>query len=196
MIALGADEIVMGYCSELGPIDAQIPIVVAGLPRYISAQSFINAKQELLKEYQQLTAAKQDTKPALHQLLTLDLPFIDHCKKLMDFGRDVARKNLDSHMFSGIKNKAAREKAIENVLNELSLTEKFKVHGRMIDANAAKTQLKLNVRVLAKDHPLWKALWMYYIRADVLLSGRHLGTTVKLIESRSEALMRSVPLTA
>lgn len=37
MIALGADQIVMGPCSELGPIDAQIAVVSNGLLRYISA---------------------------------------------------------------------------------------------------------------------------------------------------------------
>jgi ClpP class serine protease len=30
IIALGSDEIVMGYCSELGPIDAQVLVVVGG----------------------------------------------------------------------------------------------------------------------------------------------------------------------
>jgi hypothetical protein len=190
MIALGADEIVMGYCSELGPIDAQIPVVVAGIPRYISAQSFINAKHTLAREYQELKAKKQDPRAVLQQILTLDLPFIDHCEKLMEFGRDVARKNLESHMFSTLKGKAARQRAIDNVLNELSLTDRFMVHGRMIDANTAKTQLKLNVRILGKDDALWKVLWMYYIRADVLLSGR-LAAAAKVIESRSEMLIRA-----
>jgi hypothetical protein len=41
LISLGADEIIMGPSSELGPIDAQIPAVVEGLRRFISAQSFI-----------------------------------------------------------------------------------------------------------------------------------------------------------
>lgn len=47
IIALGADEIVMGYCSELGPIDAQVVVVVGGVPRYISAQSFIDSRVSL-----------------------------------------------------------------------------------------------------------------------------------------------------
>jgi len=53
VVALGADEIIMGYCSELGPIDAQVPIVVSGIPRYISAQSFIDARTTLEKKIQE-----------------------------------------------------------------------------------------------------------------------------------------------
>ncbi len=39
IIALGADQIVMGYCSELGPIDAQVVILVGGVPHYIYQHS-------------------------------------------------------------------------------------------------------------------------------------------------------------
>lgn len=35
MTAVCSDQIVMGYLSELGPIDPQIPVLVGGLPRYI-----------------------------------------------------------------------------------------------------------------------------------------------------------------
>lgn len=49
LIALGADEIIMGPSSELGPIDAQVPVTSAGLRRYVSAQSFIDARDNLLR---------------------------------------------------------------------------------------------------------------------------------------------------
>ena len=49
LIALGADEIVMGPPAELGPIDAQVKVVISGVPRYISAQSFIDTRDGLLK---------------------------------------------------------------------------------------------------------------------------------------------------
>ena len=50
LISLGADEIVMGYCSELGPIDPQKIINVGGVLQQISAQSFIEARKKLLKD--------------------------------------------------------------------------------------------------------------------------------------------------
>ncbi|NUQ78024.1 MAG: hypothetical protein HUU21_31200 [Polyangiaceae bacterium] len=187
IIALGADEIVMGYCSEIGPIDAQVPIVVGGIPRYISAQSFINARTKLEAEYQQRVKNNIDAKDLLTQLATLDVPFIDHCEKLMDFSRDVAESNLRKHMFAGVKPKKAQDQLVNNVLKQLSATELFKVHGRMIDANSAKTILKLKTRILPKDDELWKAIWAYYVRAEVLFARNLFG---KLIESKHESLVQ------
>jgi hypothetical protein len=186
IIALGADEIVMGYCSELGPIDAQVPHVVGGLIRWISAQSFIDSRSALLNSYAEAVKKKEDARAILQQIAVLDAPFIDHCEKLMDFSRTVASKYLERYMFSTLKPASARDKAIQNVLTKLSSVGIFKVHGRMIDGNAAKTDLKLKVRLLPKDDPLWIDVWHYYIRADVSLSS---GSGVaKLIESRCEAL--------
>lgn len=187
IIALGADEIVMGYCSELGPIDAQVPVYAGGLIRYISAQSFIDSRTSLLKAYLEAKKKKEDTKPILQQIAVLDAPFIDHCEKLMDFSRTVASKYLGKYMFSGITKAAERTKAVEQVLTQLSSVGTFKVHGRMIDGNSAKTDLNLNVKLLAKDDPLWADIWHYYIRADVALAS---GAS-KLIESRCECLYSS-----
>lgn len=184
IIALGADEIVMGYCSELGPIDAQVPVVVGGLLRLISAQSFIDSRNTLLDLYTKASKKKEDTKAILQQIAVLDAPFIDHCEKLMDFSRTVASKYLGKYMFSSIKPKAAQTKAVDNVLTKLSSVGLFKVHGRMIDGNAAKTDLKLNVTLLPKDDALWSDVWHYYIRADVALAAG-IG---KIIESRCECL--------
>lgn len=189
IVALGADEIVMGYCSEIGPIDAQIPTVTGGLIRWISAQSFINARKVLEDKFMERMSKKQEHGDIMQQLASLDLPFIDHCEKLMDFSRDVARKNLDEHMFAGETDRKKRKKLIEHVLSRLSATEVFKVHGRMINAHAAKTDLKLKVKILPKDDRLWQALWKYYVRADVSLSGAGGGQPIaKLLESRSESL--------
>lgn len=189
IIALGADEIVMGYCSEIGPIDAQVPIVVSGIPRYVSAQSFINARAKLVAEYHQRLKSKPDAdvKDLLTQLASLDMPFIDHCEKLMDFSRDVAENNLKQRMFASVTPHKAQNALVRNVLKQLSATELFKVHGRMIDANAAKTKLKLNVRILPKEDELWKAIWNYYVRAEVLFARNLVG---KLVESKNEVLIQ------
>ncbi|MGE5568749.1 MAG: SDH family Clp fold serine proteinase [Rhodospirillales bacterium] len=188
IIALGADEIVMGYCSELGPIDAQVVVMVGGIPRYISAQSFIDARQSLEQAFRQAVAKKEDPRAILQQIASLDIPFIDHCEKLMGFSREVARKYLANYMFKSIRPIREQKKAIELVLKGLSSVGIFKVHGRMIDGNTAKADLKLNVRLLGKDDPLWKELWQYYVRADVQLS-RPPGLA-KLVETKNEVLFR------
>ncbi len=50
LIALGADKILMGYCSELGPIDPQIRIVVGNAPQSVSAWTFIRARDALTEK--------------------------------------------------------------------------------------------------------------------------------------------------
>src|SRR5271157_1997525 len=187
IIALGADEIVMGYCSELGPIDAQIVVTMSGVPHYISAQSFIDARDNLAKRFEEAKTKKLDVRPVLQQIASLDSAFIDHCEKLMDFSREVAKKYLSKYMFSKMAPAAAQRKAIQNVLEKLSAVHIFKVHGRMIDGNYARTNLKLNVRLLAKDDPMWDLIWNYYVRADVLMSRNGVS---KLLESKYEMLMR------
>ncbi len=185
IIALGADEIVMGHCSELGPIDAQVLVVVGGLLHYVSAQSFIDARTTLEDRFAEAIKDGKDPRPILQQIAGLDSPFIDHCEKLMDFSRAAASKYLGKHMFSGIKPKTKRDQAISNVLTKLTSVRTFKVHGRMIDGNAAKTELNLNVSLLGKDDPTWSAVWEYYTRADVALATMGLA---KMVESKSETL--------
>jgi hypothetical protein len=110
----------------------------------------------------------------------------------MDFSRDVAAKYLNKYMFANMKNIKERKRAIDKIITGLSSTAVFKVHGRMIDGHAAKTDLKLNVRLLGKDEPLWKDIWHYYIRADVLLAQSH--PLAKLIETKDEFLMKEMIL--
>lgn len=188
IIALGADEIVMGYCSELDPIDAQVVIGVGGVLHFISAQSFIDARTGLEERFKEATKNKEDPRPILQQIASLDSPFIDHCEKLMEFSREVAKKYLAKYMFSGIKPLAKRSQAIDNAVERLSAVNIFKVHGRMVDGNAAKTELNLNVKLLGKRDQMWKKLWQYYVRADVMLTR---GRAAKLIESKDSFFVKT-----
>src|SRR5208283_1944075 len=50
IFALGADQILMGYCSELGPIDPQVPIAVSGMIQWVSAFAFVEARDKLMDQ--------------------------------------------------------------------------------------------------------------------------------------------------
>ena len=191
LIALGADSITMGYCSEIGPIDAQVPIVIDGIARYISAQSFINARNKLLKEFDDAVAQNKDTRAILQQIAGLNVPFIDQCEKYMQFGRDMAGKCLAKYMFKQYANNPINLKSkIDKVLSNLSSTETFIVHGRMINSHVAKMDLGLNVVPLAKDNTLWKTVWEYYVRADIGLGGRFgVKRASKMIETKHGLLL-------
>ena len=186
MIALGADEILMGPCSELGPIDAQIPVINNGLLRYLSAQSFIDARDSLLRKYEEAKKEGKDTQPVLQMLASLDIPFIEECQRMMDFGRDVVRKLLGKYMFRRVKNSEAK---IGKVVTTLSSVELFKVHGRLIDGNTARRELGLNVNLLAKDNEIWRKAWEYYTRAEIAMNNLPAS---KMFETRHEILMAKV----
>jgi ATP-dependent protease ClpP protease subunit len=186
LIALGADEIVMGPPSELGPIDAQVPVVANGVPQYLSAQSFIDARDELKREYQELTKKGEDAATVLQMIASLDMPFIKECERMMDFGRDVARKLLSEFMFRRARNKTDK---IHKVVDTLSSVKRFKVHGRYIDGNTARRELELKIHLLGKDEPLWAKIWEYYTRAEIAIAG---SRAIKLLESEHELLVATV----
>jgi len=183
LIALGADEIVMGPPSELGPIDAQVPVQVNGMPRYVSAQSFIDARDTLLKQHADAVASGEDTAAILQMVASLDLPFIVECERLMDFGRDVGQKLLEANMFAHHKDKKTKAKA---AVTSLSSVELHKVHGRTIDGSAAKRDLGLKVRLCGNDDAFWQKAWEWYTRAEILLAK---GRAFKIFETKHEQLI-------
>jgi len=183
LISLGADEIIMGPPSELGPIDAQVLVVSGGIRRYVSAQSFIDARNELVKQYKELKAKNEDVTPTLQMLASLDLPFTAHCESLMAFGRDVAKKLLSEHM---MKKKRDKKKKINNIVRELSSVKRFMVHGRQIDGIAAKNEFGLNVSLLGLNDKHWKIIWQYYNRALIAYRGAGID---KFFESEHEMLV-------
>ena len=77
VLFLGADSILMGYCSELGPIDPQVPIAVNGVVQYVSAFSFIDARDNLMEAIVSAKKKKEPIDGFLQQLASLNIPFIE-----------------------------------------------------------------------------------------------------------------------
>jgi hypothetical protein len=186
LIALGADQIIMGPQSEIGPIDAQVEVIANGVRRLISAQSFIDARDELLETYKEQHSKSEDTTATLQMLATLDLPFIAECERLMDFGRDVAKKFLETYMFKRKKDKAAK---VNKAIQALTAVKLFKVHGRGFDGRKAK-DLDLNIKMCGKDDPLWVKIWEYYTRAEIACGK---GKVAKMFETTHELLLAGLP---
>src|SRR5688572_5280843 len=92
LIALGADEIVMGETSELGPIDAQIAIVEGNAEQQVSADHFLRAKQAAVDAL----ASTEDhiARSAEIQLASLNPAFLKFCEDSMKFGRELAKQQL------------------------------------------------------------------------------------------------------
>lgn len=182
LIALGADEIVMGPPSELGPIDAQVGVSVGNIRRFISAQSFIDARDELVNRYAEAVKKREQKAPILQMLASLDFPFIVECERLMEFGRDVGRKFLVKYMLSKRDDKDAQA---DHVVRQLSSVELHKVHGRGINGVTARNDLHLTVRLCGNDDPFWQKVWEWYTRAEIMMMK---ASAFKIFETAHEML--------
>jgi len=184
LIALGADAILMGYCSELGPIDPQIAIIVGNLPQMISAWTFICARDQLQQKAQEAMAAGEHPAVYLQQLAAIDPVFVTHCEQLMTFARQLVRKFVFNR-FS--KNDLAQEWA-DKVVGFLSNVEEHISHGRLILARELQQHCvpPLQVEELPEDNALWQLLWELYVRCEVFLKQSQAGA--KLIETAEVSL--------
>jgi len=193
LIALGSDKIIMGYSSELGPIDAQIPVNISGLIQFISAQSFIDSRDELIKKTHEAVKNKEEYQGYLQQLTTIDVAFVKECERAMGFARDVASKWLKNCMLKKIKDKSVRTRLANRIAKKLSSAQDYLSHGRMINANEITTTRdldKLEVELLSKEDTLWNIIWEIYVRSEVFLSMNQNPNQLKakLFESSNSTL--------
>ncbi len=195
MIALGADAIVMGYCSELGPIDAQTTVLISGVPQQISMQSFIDARKDLLKELHTAKTKGKEFVGYLQQLTasTMEPAFINECEREIRFAIDLVKKWLPENMLKikypkeTLKNRKLKANAIARNLS--SANTRF-THGRMISVDECK-KIGLNVVELKKEDALWNLLWELYVRAEVfmMISSKENQQTAKLFMDANSQLL-------
>lgn len=192
LFALGADTIIMGYCSELGPIDPQIRISVSGIVHQISALAFVESRDEIMTKIQEAIKAKEPTAALLQQLAGLNIPFTHEMQNQIDFAEKTAIRLLEKYMLKvTIKKNADREKKAKEIAKKLLSKQLFPIHGHFIDANNAKDDLELSVDILDRTDNLWKLIWEYYIRAEIQMnipSGPN-SVKLKLFESADQSLV-------
>jgi len=180
LIALAADEIVMGYTSELGPIDPQVIVSTAGgqtIDR--PAQSFLDGLKAIREEEQTEGRLSPVYFPLLQQL---DPALIDYCKKVIRRSQRFAEKWLKRYQCKG---KPRRAKAIAKKLTD---TDRYLSHGTVIDHEEASKELKLCVKYLPPKDSLWQAIWRLYCSYEIDMRDEKLA---KVFESTTV----SIPLT-
>lgn len=198
MIALGSDKIIMGVTSELGPIDAQIQIIQGGVPQFISAQSFIDARDRLETMTNTAINENKPYQAYLAQLSALDGGFIDHCEKSMKFAKDFGKKYLLKYM---LKSKENSEMLAEGIAKNLTSASQYFTHGRTINAQHIKNQSEenvlkhLNVEELQKESEEWKLIFELYLRSELYLDmdNSQQQRKGKLFETATFSMVTSFP---
>jgi len=159
LVALAADEIVMGDTSELGPIDPQITITAA-TGQIISrpAQSFLDGLRAIQDE---VSAAGGKLSPVYFPLLQqLDPALIDFCKKAIQRAERFAEKWLLSSQCKTLPEKA------KEIAGKLVDPKRYLMHGTVIDHTEA-SDIGLCIKYLSPGDQLWQAIWRLYCTYEV-----------------------------
>ena len=159
MISLGADRIIMGRQSQLGPIDPQMPVPAAG--RTMSARAIVDQFEEAKRQIAEDTTAAHAWAPIL---ATLGYGMLREAENALNYGERMVAEWLTRYMFAGAPNAEADAKAAANHFNDAQL---HMSHGRRIDRNEAR-QFKVEVEDLEDDQNL----------QECVLSAYHLATII------------------
>jgi len=193
VFSLGADKIIMGYSSDLGPIDPQVPIVISGVAKYVSASAFVETRDLLMKQLAEAIKANEPTQGILTQIAGLNTVFTREMENAMNFSKQTAIRMLGKYMLKErIKDAKARNKKAEEIAEKLLSKQLFPIHGHFIGGTTAKNDLELEVDILDRDDDLWKLIWEYYIRAEIQMDIPAAGLQaqkIKLFESSGHSLI-------
>ena len=171
ILCLGADEIVMGLASELGPIDPQL-MPLNNPP--ISALTLKEALDYITK------AIKQDPKTAPLYAPLLDkinLMELGHFEREIESAKQYAEALLSSRKINPLDKKSA--KTVAN-----NFVQKYKTHGFVIDGKTASHLIGNTVTLLKPNDPVWKCMWQLHNIYDQYIKDKKI---VKIIETINEA---------
>lgn len=140
MVALSADEVIMGRQSQLGPIDPQI--LVPGAQKYISSAAIIgqfrDAERAILGNPETGEPGDQGAAHLYAPILqTLGYGLLKEAENAEHYGRQMVTEWLTQYMFSGLDNAAQRA---EEVAGYFSDAENHRSHGRRIGRDACRDQ--------------------------------------------------------
>ncbi len=178
LIAIASDEIVMGYTSELGPIDPQVYITSpGGQPMFRPAHSFLDGFEQIMQDVQQ---SGQLSPAYLPMLQHYDPALLDYCRKAIERSRVFAEGWLNKYQCSGDPQKAAQ------IAQDLGDVKKHLSHGAVIDHQEA-LALGLKVDYLPPGDQLWDAIWRLY--CQYVLALQKSGGAEQIFESAHASVL-------
>jgi hypothetical protein len=157
MMALGADRIVMGKQSQLGPIDPQFTNPMRSMSAQSVVDQFEMAKAEI--------AANPILAHAWAPILSSIGPaLIQEAQNALTYGQRMVSNWLTQYMFRGDPNAAAKAAAVAKHFNDSNL---HRSHGRRIDRDEAIKQ-GLTIESLEVDQSFQDSVLTAYHVATLL----------------------------
>lgn len=158
MLSIGADKIIMGTTSELGPIDPQIAVTLpTGQLQYVPAKSITGALTKIKEDIEKNEKLATMYYPVLQQIRPETIKF---CEDAIAFSTSFAKRWLEKGAMKG-----KPKKDLERTAKELTTGDRFNMHGSVINHEEAKKDLGLNVEFWDQKDEKWQLLWNYYLRA-------------------------------
>jgi ATP-dependent protease ClpP protease subunit len=178
LMALGADEIVMGESSEIGPIDAQVLVMQDSTEQQVSADHFLRARNQAIANLN--SPERHVVQAAQIQLSLLSPAFLKFCEDSMQFAGDFAEKQLRTHMFRAEypTDSPGWDQRIASIISNLTSSSKHLTHGRMITSQHIRTDTDLQhlkVRDLPSDDSYWVALNELLLRTEIIAQQMDVG---------------------
>jgi hypothetical protein len=173
MLALSADEIVMGKQSSIGPIDPQFilqtSVGVQALPAQAILEQFNLAQKDCSDNPKHLSSWI----PMLNQY---GPALLVRCKNQIEFSQELAKNWLNSYMFKGQKSD------MPNSISEfLSDHKNFKTHGKHLNMEEARN-LGLKIISLEEDNKYQDKVLSAFHATMHTISGTN---TIKIIASHN-----------
>ena len=163
LICLGAESIVMGLTSELGPVDPQVAFGEGPDVGWYSAYNIVNGYEALFRS---ATEACGNLEPYLQQLMHYSPLEIEELRSAIQLSDDIAIKALSSDMLA-----STPEEEIKSRIRLFLEPSTKKVHGRAIHRDeAAACGLRVDFWEVAE--PRWRILYELYTRTQQFMGRR------------------------
>jgi hypothetical protein len=188
MMALSADEIVMGAHSQLGPIDPQLTIQTNEGPRSAPAQAIKDQFELATKECED-----PNKLPAWLPILRSYAPgLLAICDDAAERAKQIVKGTLERHMFAGAEDAAAKATGTADWFGD---AKTLLSHGRPVRRDEAREH-DVKVKDLEDDGELQDAVLSVHHAA--LISMSHMPI-VKLVENNCDKrilqVLQSITLT-
>ena len=184
ILSLGADEIIMGPSSELGPIDPQIQITdKSGRKRMVPLLALRDALKFIKDEVKENPSLTGMYWP---QMESIDVMSLGHYNREIESSKQYAIQLLQARMFKDDKTKS------EDTAKKL--VDFYKNHRYVIDRKEARDELNLQI-VDAKPEE-WEAMWQLHKLYDTILRDfrEEKKLAVKIFETLEVTSVRGIPL--
>lgn len=161
MVCLGADTILMGATSELGPIDPQIPMKIGESWQWVGAHHVIRTYDNLMKEA--ISLKEGHIEPLLQQLSQFNATQIEIYRAATKLSESIAISSLKKGMLNKQNKKEIKKRIACFTDPDITFS-----HGRALTIDHIK-HCGLNIEEIGLSSELWQCVRDLYTRSTYLV---------------------------